>query len=50
LNLTAIRGGGFLIHQLNLNRGAKAFLENNPFIISEPDGFSSVCFFDDKEQ
>jgi len=48
LNLTATRGGGFLIHQLNLNRGTKAFLENNPFIISEPDGLSSVCFFDDK--
>jgi hypothetical protein len=47
LMLTAIRGGGFLIHPQNLNKGVRTFLINNPFIISEPDGFKSVCFLED---
>lgn len=47
INLTAIRGGGFMIHRLTLRAGTKSFLKNNPFIVSEPDGFSSVCFLDE---
>lgn len=49
MNLTALRGGGFMIHPLNLESGTKSFLKNNPFIVSQPDGFDSVCFFEEKK-
>lgn len=46
MHLTALRGSGFMIHQIALTTGTKSFLINNPFINTEPDGFSSVYFYD----